>query len=156
MEEFLKQALRRQASSVAVISSSLGERRFAMTLTSVCGLSMDPPSLLACLNRGASICSVVDLGAYFAINFLSSFQVSVAKSCGGNLKGEDRFDVGEWGVDEQTRVPILLGAQANICCTVRQKYDYGSHRVVIGDAVNVRTSADIDPLIYCNGEFATL
>ena len=51
----LREGLRRLAKAVVVITCQHGGERFAMTATAVSELSMDPPSLLICVNRSASL-----------------------------------------------------------------------------------------------------
>ncbi len=50
LKEEMLQSMRRLASSVTVISSANGEQRHAMAATAVTSLSVEPPSLLVCVN----------------------------------------------------------------------------------------------------------
>ena len=87
----LKQALRRLAKAVVVITSRHETVRFAMSATAVSELSFDPPSMLVCVNRTASMYAPLAAGAPFAINILHHSQSAVAARCAGQLKGEARF-----------------------------------------------------------------
>jgi len=66
-KEFL-QAMRGIISTVTVVSAKNGENKQAMTATSVASLSLDPPSMLVCINREASIHEVMKEGLGFCIN----------------------------------------------------------------------------------------
>jgi flavin reductase (DIM6/NTAB) family NADH-FMN oxidoreductase RutF len=71
-------AMRRLARSVTVISCCDGERRYSMSATAVDSLSTEPPSLLICINRTASIFPPLDAGADFCINVLAAQHQDIA------------------------------------------------------------------------------
>lgn len=49
-----KTAMRHLAGAVAVITTGAGEARTGFTATSVSSFSMEPPTLIVCLNRTSS------------------------------------------------------------------------------------------------------
>ena len=51
----LRHALRRLAKAVVVITSADASARYAMAATAVSELSFEPPSMLVCVNRTASL-----------------------------------------------------------------------------------------------------
>ncbi len=59
-----RQALRRLAKAVVVITTRHADQRFAMSATAISELSMRPPSMLVCINRAASIHSPMQAGAH--------------------------------------------------------------------------------------------
>lgn len=156
----LKMAMRGFAQSVVIVSTVGSDgARYAMAATAVTPVSMDPPSMLICVNRTASSHAILEGGANFALNILHRDQMDVARVCGGAAKGEERFTVGNWQTDAHG-VPYLADAQAAIICHQRQRISYGSHDIFIGDVQAVRgtgvdgTAADgINPLVYFNGGY---
>ena len=56
--EFI-QAMRGITSTVTVVSAKNGSDQQAMTATSVASLSLEPPSMLVCINHEASIHQVL-------------------------------------------------------------------------------------------------
>lgn len=151
--EQLRQGLRRLGKAVVVITAWHEERRWAMTATAVSELSMEPPSLLVCVNRSASLHGPLTARADFCINILHRGQIDVSHCCSGKLKGEDRFREGEWGAGP-SGTPFLRDAQANFFCGYETHLDYGTHAVVIGDVQQVDIAGDVDPLIYLDGGYA--
>jgi flavin reductase (DIM6/NTAB) family NADH-FMN oxidoreductase RutF len=147
-------AMRRMARSVAVISCRHGERRYSMSVTAVDSLSADPPSLLICINRNASIYPPLDAGADFCINLLAADHRDIAVDCSGRLKGEERFTSGEWE-DDVLGVPCLRDAQANLVCRQDGRFDYGTHAVFIGRLREVRLAGEVSPLVYVDGAYST-
>lgn len=148
----LKGAMRGFAQSVVIITT-LGDDgvRYAMAATAVTPVSMDPPSMLICVNRTASAHRILEGGAHFCLNILSATQADVGKSCAVS-RGDGRFAVGDWRTDEDG-LPYLADAQAVIVCHQRQVTAYGSHDIIVGDVQSVRLSGEIDPLIYLDGAY---
>lgn len=153
LAEQLRSGLRRLAKAVVVITAWDGERRWAMTATAVSELSMEPPSLLACVNRSASLYGPLAAGARFCINILRSDQLSVSRACSGAAKGEARFLEGRWG-SGNGGTPYLEDAQASFFCTFESILEYGTHAIVIGAVQEVRLCGDVDPLVYVDGGYA--
>jgi flavin reductase (DIM6/NTAB) family NADH-FMN oxidoreductase RutF len=149
-----KLALRRLASGVAVVSCRDGEARHAMTATAVNALSMQPPSMIICINRAAQFHGAISAATHFALNILHRSQIDVSKGCGGEARGEDRFGYGAWV--EAAGVPTLAEAQARIVCTNDARLDYGSHTIFVGRVTFVAIHGDIDPLIYVDGRYTCL
>ena len=50
-----KEAMRRLAATVTIVTAAKGDESYGMTMTAVTSLSMDPPSLVICVNRNASL-----------------------------------------------------------------------------------------------------
>ncbi|WOX07017.1 flavin reductase family protein [Microbulbifer pacificus] len=144
-------ALRGLASGVVIISSRNAEGRFAMSATSITSLSMDPPSLLVCVNKQASIYQSLQPGNDFAISILSKQDQMLAEMCGGKAQGEARFASSRWLDD--SGLPILSGAQATIRCKIEERLSYGTHGVFIGSVKSCEVSDTIDPLVYLDGRY---
>ncbi len=148
----LKEALRRLAKAVVVITSRHEGARFAMAATAVSELSFDPPSMLICVNRTASLYAPLSAGAPFAINILHHSQREVAVRSAGQIKGEARFDLGDWP-ETDLNVPRLGGAQASIVCRNAKRVDYGTHGIFIGDVAEVYMEGVAEPLVYLDGRY---
>ena len=149
-----KLALRRLASAVAVVSCRYGQTRHAMTATAVNAMSMDPPSMIVCVNRATPFHGAISAATRFAINILHRNQIEISMGCGGKTRGDDRFGQGAWG--EEAEVPILTDAQACVVCTKEAKFDYGSHTIFIGRVTSVGIYGEVDPLIYVDGRYTCL
>ena len=151
-----KAAMRRLAATVTIVTNSDAEtgRRSGMTATAVTSLSVDPPSLLVCVNRSASMHASFTAGRRFCVNILGEPHAELARSFGGRVEPELRFTEGEW--QEDGAVPFLADAVAAIFCAVDQLVDYGTHSIVIGRVELVRVREDQQPLIYGNGRFALM
>ncbi|GGY89885.1 flavin reductase family protein [Novosphingobium colocasiae] len=153
--EEMRLGLRRLAKAVVVITCVKDGQRHAMAATAVSELSMDPPSLLICVNKTASMAPILSGGADFAVNILHSSHAEISQVCSGREKGEARFETGAWETGA-TGVPVLQDAQASFECKQTELHEYGTHYIVIGDVMAVKTSGITDPLIYAEGVYGRL
>ena len=154
LAEQTKLALRRLASAVAVVTCQEGDRRHAMTATAVNAMSMQPPSMIVCVNRSSTFHAAISRADKFAINILHRGQVQISMGCGGKARGEDRFHSVAW--NQENGVPVLPDAQARIVCAKQDRFDYGSHTIFLGHVTSVGIHGGVDPLIYVDGHYAGL
>jgi flavin reductase (DIM6/NTAB) family NADH-FMN oxidoreductase RutF len=154
----MKQAMRRLAASVVVATARDGETRYAMAASACTSLSMEPPSILICVNKTASIYPILNHGRDFCINVLSGSKAheAVSKACSGGEKGEGRFAIGDWAEDPDTRVPYLRDSQASLVCAVDAIHHYGSHGIFIGKVKRVHLHGDVYPLVYIDGRYSSV
>lgn len=156
----MKAGMRHLASGVAIAATRGGDHvPHAMTITSITSLTDQPASLLVCLHRDSATFKSLASTDLFSVNLLRQDQKSIADRCALTPEEQDRFVVGEWQDYGERRIPYLPSALACFLCRVRQKIDYGTHCVVIGDITEVIVDEDEDaaqPLIYCRGEYSSL
>src|SRR3954453_2006111 len=93
-----RNAMRQLTGGVSVITTGRGRDISGMTVTSVSSLSVDPPTLIVGINRGASPWPLLPPYGFFGVNILTSDQIGVAERFTGKdgLKGADRFSGAEW------------------------------------------------------------
>lgn len=152
LADAMAQAMRRLAKSVCIVTTRHDGQRMAMAATAIDSLSFDPPSVLVCINKAASIFPAFSARADFNINILSQAQQHLANRCNGPVKGEARFGEGAW-IDDDT--PWLADAQAVVCCRHDGEFHYGTHGVFVGRVLGIRLHGDVDPLIYADGLYGS-
>jgi flavin reductase (DIM6/NTAB) family NADH-FMN oxidoreductase RutF len=149
--EFRK-AMRRLTSAVTVITTAHEQRRYGMTATAVTSVCADPPSLLVCINRSASLHEPLIRSGRFCVNILLAEQSDIATAFSGGVPQELRFAQGHWGSDE-ANVPFLHEAQANIFCDADAMSSYGTHNIIIGKVSEVLVHGRVTPLLYQDGQY---
>jgi flavin reductase (DIM6/NTAB) family NADH-FMN oxidoreductase RutF len=90
-----------------------------------------------CINRSASAHTALSRSRAFYINLLAARHEAVACRCSGAAKGEERFESGDFALDE-SGLPYLADAQAAIRCTRDGMMSYGTHDAVFGLVESVR------------------
>ena len=143
--------MRRLAATVSIVTMSAGGRPLGMVATAVSSLCADPPSILLCVNRTATMHPELIAAARFCVNILHSDQEDHARLFTDSARRDIRFDHGDWAMED---APALAGAQAAIHCERVQHVDYGTHSIIIGAVRAVRLRLDVDPLLYVDGRFA--
>jgi len=152
LAEQFRAAMRRLAGGVALVTTFHDGSRHGMTASSVTSLSMAPPSLLACVNRSASLHEPIHRGGLYCVNLLRAHQAHLAGVFASKPEGESRFDHGRWTTDSNG-LPALQDCLASISCRVAATADFGTHTVFMGHVQEVRLSGAVDPLIYVDGQF---
>ena len=92
----VRHALRRLAKAVAILTCQHEGVRYAMAATAVSEVSMDPPSMLICVNQSASLYAPLRAGADFCINILHQSHEDISRLCSASPRGEARFAKGRW------------------------------------------------------------
>lgn len=147
-----RDAMRRLAATVTIISARIGNRRHGITATAVTSLSMEPASLLVCISQSSSMYQLLHDSGHFCVNLLNSEQAALSGFFAGRLPSDERFLHGEWR-DSRHGIPYLHSAQANVFCIRKRTIAYGSHTIFIGEAEDVRIADEVSPLIYSNGGY---
>lgn len=151
-----RQAMRRLATTVTIITATDHQGGpVGMTATAVTSVTNDPPALLICVNRSASIHPSLGPAARFCVNLLRQGQEQLSHTFGGALPPEQRFRLGRWDTDT-AGTHFLVDAQANLFCTVDAAMDYGTHSIFVGRIARVLLNGDVAPLIYGDGRFLDL
>ncbi len=146
-------AMRRLAASVSIVVACDEEGPpTGMAATSITSLTVDPPAVLVCVNRTASLHALLVPRAPLSINLLSSHQHDVSAAFGGGVPRERRFEIGNWR-DNGYGLPMLDEAQANLRCVIDAMLAYGTHSIVIARVLEVRVSDHVAPLIYQDGRY---
>jgi len=148
-----RQAMRRVASTVNVISICVGGRPMGITATAMSALSMDPPSLLVCINQTASLHGSLADVSHFCVNVLHREQEAMSRMFADSRQHGLRFNEG-WTIDCD-RPPRLTDAQASLICRRTDQHRFGTHSIFIGVVEDVAVREDVDPLLYLNGAYGT-
>jgi len=149
-----KHAMRRLATTVALVTSGQGENWVGMAATAVVSVCADPPTLLVAVNRTASIHPTLHAEKRFCVNLLSDRHRDLVGVFSGKKKGLERFETGQWiaGADG---LPVLGDALASLSCRTESTLDVGTHTLFIGRVESVVNHDEIDPLVWVDGGFAT-
>ncbi|MEU5993442.1 flavin reductase [Spirillospora sp. NPDC047418] len=137
------------ASGVTVITTEADGKRHGMTASSVTSLSLDPPTMLACVNNAVPTAKAVSASGRYVVNVLGEAQGELAKQFA--IASRDKFrDV---AVHTGTLgLPLLSDALAHIECEVVESVAGGTHTIFLGRVVSA-TAGGGQPLTYFCGGF---
>ena len=151
IQDNFRLAMRRYIYSVSIMSNKdNADNPNAITVSSVTSISMDPPSLLICINKSSRIHNSIELESKFCINLLNNKQEDLSNICSDEDMYDQRFKDENWNLDG---IPFLKNAQANIFCTVDKLTSYHTHTIVIGLVEDANYADEISTLTYVDGEY---
>jgi flavin reductase (DIM6/NTAB) family NADH-FMN oxidoreductase RutF len=151
-----RDSMRRTASGVAILTTDGVQGRAGVTVSTLCSLSMEPPSVIACVHRDNRALDTILGNGIFVANVLADDQEHVAKAFAGMIPElrDNRFGNAEW-TSIASNAPALQGALANFDCKVASTFDFGTHRIVVGEVLEV-VSQESDPLLFIDRNFRRL
>jgi flavin reductase (DIM6/NTAB) family NADH-FMN oxidoreductase RutF len=151
-EQFLI-AMRFLAASVSVISAKdTSGKKYAMTASSVTSLSIDPPAILVCVNKEASIHDALVEDAHLCVNILQKTQQEISNLCSSKELESQRYDNDFWDISD---IPFIKNAQANIFCKIDKTVSYHSHTIILAQAFKAESLKEFNTLIYADGGYLT-
>lgn len=151
--ELLRRAMRRAASSVAIVTTDGPGGRAGVTVSSFTSLSLDPPSVLVCVHGDSRALPALLANGVFAVSLLGEDQGRVARAFAGQVPElrEDRFGAAEWQV-LRTGAPVAAGAVAGFDCRLSRQIGFGTHRILIGEVLGAVAQPG-PPLVYVDQNF---
>lgn len=155
--EALRRAMRRVASSVAIVTTRNGGVDHGMTVTAHSSVSLDPPIVLVVINAQASLHEPLTTGDGFCLNILDAGQQDVAEAFAQKGAGQNRFATGRWMRPLVHNAPApalaLEGAQAWVQCSVASIITAGTHSIITGKVNGAWSASSGAPLLYLDGAF---
>ncbi|HEY7912091.1 MAG TPA: flavin reductase family protein [Blastocatellia bacterium] len=151
-DEF-RAAMSRFASGVSVVTTKKDDGKLeGITVSAFSSLSLDPPLVLICIDKRASIHDSLSEGRHFAVNILAEDQEIFSRRFAS--RDTDRF--GGVGYNEgPAGSPLLNGALCHVECRIVHTYPGGDHTLVVGE-VETTIAAEGKPLVYFRGGYARL
>jgi flavin reductase (DIM6/NTAB) family NADH-FMN oxidoreductase RutF len=153
--EAFRLAMREFASGVTLVTTGRGADRAGCTATSLCSLSLDPPTLIVCVALTSSTLPLVRANKTFGVNILAGGDGALADRFAGRtgVKGAARFAGVEW-MTLVTGAPLLRGALAQLDCRVEEVLERHTHAVIIGRVAAVCRGGAAPALVHWRGQFA--
>lgn len=153
VRELYRAGMRRLAAGVSLITSGAGESRSGLIATAVNSVSMDPPTLLICVNQSASAHDVIVRTRSFCVNVLPVDCMDIAGQFGTSARRDERFASGTW-TTSSTGSPLLDEAIVAFDCEVVFSLAYSTHTIFFGKIVDVALNGEqAEPLLYIDRAF---
>jgi flavin reductase len=137
--EAFKDALARLASGVAIISCWDDGAPRGLLVSSITGLSVDPPRFLFCVRKEASSHDALLRADRCGVTILADGDEAEALRFSSSSLSHERFDPRSWRLAEDAPPTYQAGLSA-ATCRIDQATDAGSHTVFIVTAHAVRTA----------------
>jgi len=145
---------RRWPSGVGVLTTRDGVGYRGATVTAFAFVSVDPPLVLACLDRTGRMADLVPGVGAFAVSVLDrSHEVLADRFAGRGPLVDADFGGAPYRLSAAGN-PLLHGALAWVDSVVHAIHDGGDHVIVVGRVVESGVGADSDdPLLFYEGRY---
>ena len=151
-EEF-RSVLGRFASGVTVVTTrGPDETDQGMTVSAFCSVSLDPPLVLICIEKNASVHRALTASDRFVVNILAVNQEQLARRF--SIIDIDRFE-GVGYSRSQHGIAILDDVLGVVECTRHAMYDGGDHTIILGEVEAAHVTSG-SPLLYYRGGYSQL
>ena len=149
----LRTAMGRFPTGVAVVTALTDDGPAGLAVNSVASLSLDPPLMLACLDRGSRTLRAVESAGRFGINVLGSGAELLARNFARKAPVAEKWDGVGW--EDEAGIPHLDAAIVFIACGMRDVISGGDHVIVTGEIESI-LQRDGEPLLFASGGYRPL
>jgi flavin reductase len=141
-------AMGKAATGVTVVATDGPSGRWAQTVSAMCSVSADPPTVLVCLHVRSPLCEAIRVNGCFSVNVLSAEQAHLADAFAGRARvGEPyNFGMATW-TQSVSGAPVIDGAVATFDCELARCEVAGSHMIFLGRVLR-SANAPGDSLVY--------
>lgn len=147
--KIFREAMSRLGAAVHVVTTAGTSGKTGFTATAVCSVSDAPPTLLVCLNRGATSMPILRDNGVFCVNTLRAGDEIIADTFAGRTKvtRDERFNTGEWAT-LVTGSPALMSAVVAFDCRMTEIKAVASHDIYFGVIEAIHAGPPGPALVY--------
>jgi flavin reductase (DIM6/NTAB) family NADH-FMN oxidoreductase RutF len=123
-----------------------------ITVNSFTSVSLEPPLVLVCIDRGSSSYPAFRVGANYAVHVLRHDQSELSTRFATRGIGQEKF-AGIRMREGLAGTPILPGYVALFECRAVAVQDGGDHGLFVGQVERVEVHESADPLVFHRGMY---
>ena len=123
-----------------------------MTVSAFCSVSLEPPLVLICIEKTASVYQALAKAPRFVVNILSVDQEQIARRF--SIVDIDRF-AGVGYSRSPSGIAVLEDALGIIECSHHAMHDAGDHSIIVGQVESAEVTGGT-PLLYYRGGYSQL
>ena len=155
--DLYRELLSRFPAGVTVVTAfdRLGEPR-GLTLVAFCGVSLDPPLVLVCVDRDSNTLPAIRASGGFTVNIVSSESRDLARRMA--TKAPDKFEGVRWVAPSSAEGGPILDhdSSAYLVCRTRGEVEAGDHLVIVGEVLEGAAEDGREPLVFHRRDFRGL
>lgn len=152
-KQSFRNAMAGLAGAVNVVTTQGPEGPAGFTATAVCSVTDEPPTLLVCLNRNASVYPAFAVSDALVVNTLGDGHSDLSNLFGGGKSSmAERFAAARWST-LASGAPVLDGAAVAFDCRIANRVSVGTHDVLFCEVVAIARTADVGGLVYFERQY---
>lgn len=145
------------ATGVTIVTTRCTEDFYGMTATAVSSVSLVPPLILVCVQRGGQGEREILNSGRFAVNILRADQEDLS----ARFASRDRPRGGDAlrGVPHrltESGCPALVGVAGYLDCALVAAHDAGDHMILVAEVCDLAVEPDAPPLLFHAGRYRRL
>jgi flavin reductase (DIM6/NTAB) family NADH-FMN oxidoreductase RutF len=148
-----RRALGAYPTGVTVVTAIGPNGPSGATANAVSSLSLEPPMMLACLDRDSRTLTSVRAAGRFGVNALAAGQDGLARRFSRKDPEHAKWEDIEWS--ESAECPRFPDALMWVACELRDLIDGGDHLILTGNVIEADSREGL-PLIFHHGEYRDL
>lgn len=147
--DVMKQVNRQFVTGVTVVTAMDGETPRGLAVNAFSSISLDPATVMVCVQRTSSTHDCLFRADHLAINILSTDQLDVVNTFA--TKSDDKFSDLEWH-SGPCGSPLIARSSARMEVEIRERLQASTHTVFICRVVHAAVE-ERDPMVYSAGKF---
>lgn len=145
-----RHCLGRFATGITIVTTLDGKKPLGVTINSFTSLSLSPPMVLFCLDKGSSVYEIFRKNNDFAINILSEEQADLSKLYAAPAAVDwKNIDY----ITDTNNCPLFPDSLAYLECSKETMHDGGDHSIFILKVNNLKELSNDKPLLYFKGKY---
>lgn len=148
-----RRAMQRIPTAVTVVTAEGPDGPAGLTANAVVSLSLDPPLMLACIDRGSRTLRAVEAAGRFGISVLGEGDEDVAAAFATKAPLEEKWAGVAW--TRSSGVPLLEDAIVRVACELENVLVGGDHMIVTGRVLEL-TASEGAALVFFEGGYRPL
>jgi flavin reductase (DIM6/NTAB) family NADH-FMN oxidoreductase RutF len=149
----LRSAMALVPTGVTVVSAHGAGGPAGATANAVTSLSLDPPLMLACFDRGSRTLGFARDAGRFGISVLRADHAEQARMFASKSPHEEKWRDVPW--TDRSGVPILDQALVWTACELAEVHDGGDHVIALGRILDLGVDDGV-PLVFYRGSYRSL
>ncbi|MGD9734345.1 MAG: flavin reductase family protein [Solirubrobacterales bacterium] len=157
-----REAMSHLAATVVMVTTTIDEKPWALTISACCSVSAKPPTILVSLGSATASAGAIHRGGTFGVSILGEGGIEAARA--GARPGVPKFaehlcrpeEVAREGQEGTLRTPVLRGAVAHLDCAVVREVEVADHTVFFAEVRDIVLSPGTPPLIYWGRDYAEI
>jgi flavin reductase (DIM6/NTAB) family NADH-FMN oxidoreductase RutF len=151
----LRETMRRFAAGVCVVTTTVDDQHYGITVGSLISLSLEPPLIGVAIGLQSSFHEPLRQAGRFAVSVLAADQDRLARHFARSGVPPVALWAGIPTRESDLAEPLLADALAWLECSTRAQYDAGDHTIFVGDVLSTELGRDAAALVYLRGGYAS-
>jgi flavin reductase (DIM6/NTAB) family NADH-FMN oxidoreductase RutF len=150
----LREAMRRHAAGVCVVTVAVDGERFGLTVGSLVSVSLEPPLVSVAIGLSSSFHEPLRAAGGFAVSLLAADQERLAQHFGRSGMPPLALWAGVESRESGGPEPMLAGALAWLRCGTRAEHRAGDHTIFVADVLSAELGREERALVYVRGGYS--